>query len=106
MNSNPQESLWVKVLWKERKREPGGDCGFRFSAEGREGGRHTGETPYTLSLQASQPNENQDSSGNGAIGISEVSADAGIVGSCWAAPLAKLGSARAKSMSGSAGQAK
>jgi hypothetical protein len=34
------------------------------------------------------------------------SADAGIVGSCWSAPLVKLGVARAEEMSGSASQAK
>ena len=34
------------------------------------------------------------------------STNAGIVGSCWSAPLTKLGMARAESLSGSAGQAK
>jgi len=34
------------------------------------------------------------------------STDAGIVGSCWSAPLAKLGAARAEGISGSASQAK
>ena len=34
------------------------------------------------------------------------STDAGIVGSCWSSPLAKLGTARAKAMSGSTSQAK
>jgi predicted Zn-dependent protease len=34
------------------------------------------------------------------------STDAGIVGSCWSAPLAKLGAARAEAISGSASQAK
>ena len=34
------------------------------------------------------------------------SSDAGIVGSCWSAPLAKLGTARAEALSGSASQAK
>jgi hypothetical protein len=34
------------------------------------------------------------------------STDAGIVGSCWSAPLAKLGMARAEAMSGSTTRAK
>lgn len=34
------------------------------------------------------------------------STDAGIVGSCWSAPLAKLGTARAEALSGSPGGAK
>ena len=36
----------------------------------------------------------------------KLSTDAGIVGSCWSSPLAKLGIARSKGISGSASQAK
>lgn len=47
--------------------------------------------------------------GNASLALAEFqkfSTNAGIVGSCWSAPLAKLGTARALAISGSASRAK
>jgi len=43
---------------------------------------------------------------SGMVRFQRSSTDAGIVGSCWSAPLAKLGTARAEAMSGSTRRAK
>jgi hypothetical protein len=64
------------------------------------------KTPHNLSTEASESNENQNCSGDKASGISEISADAGIVGNCWTAPLAKLRAAHAEAMSVPASQAR
>jgi len=74
-----------------------------------EKGQLTGNLSDSCMIPAFLRGEAQLGAGNASQARAEFqkfSTDAGIVGSCWSAPLAKLGAARAEALSGSASQAK
>jgi eukaryotic-like serine/threonine-protein kinase len=74
-----------------------------------EKGELTGNLSDSCMIPAFLRGEAELGAGNGAQAVIEFqkfAADAGIVGSCWSAPLAKLGEARAIAASGSATRAK
>jgi len=74
-----------------------------------EKGQLTGNLSDSCMIPAFLRGEAQLGAGNAGQALAEFqkfSTDAGIVGSCWSSPLAKLGTARAKAMYGSTSQAK
>lgn len=74
-----------------------------------EKGQLTGNLSDSCMIPAFLRGEAELGAGNGRQALAEFqkfSTDAGIVGSCWSAPLAKLGAARAEGMSGSTSRAK
>ena len=106
------QKAWMPVVqaqMKLRKKQYGDAINSLESALPYEKGQLTGNLSDSCMIPAFLRGEAQLGAGNAQQALAEFrkfSTDAGIVGSCWSAPLAKLGVARAEGKSGSTSQAK
>jgi len=106
------QKAWLPVVqaqMKLRKKQYGDAINSLERALPYEKGQLTGNLSDSCMIPAFLRGEVQLGAGNGRQALAEFrkfSTDAGIVGSCWSAPLAKLGVARAEGMTGSTRQAK
>jgi len=106
------QKAWLPVVqaqMKLRKKQYGDAINSLERALPYEKGQLTGNLSDSCMIPAFLRGEAQLGAGNGRQALAEFrkfSTDAGIVGSCWSAPLAKLGVARAEGMTGSTRQAK
>src|SRR6266404_3036756 len=106
------QKAWLPVVQAQMKLRKKQYADAIHSLEGvapYEKGQLTGNLSDSCMIPAFLRGEAQLGAGNAREAMAEFqkfSTDAGIVGSCWSSPLAKLGTARAKAMSGSTSQAK
>jgi len=106
------QRAWLPVVQAEMKLRKKQYADAINSLEGvtpYEKGQLTGNLSDSCMIPAFLRGEAELGAGNARQALAEFqkfSTDAGIVGSCWSAPLAKLGTARAEAMSGSASRAK
>ncbi|HTA60124.1 MAG TPA: tetratricopeptide repeat protein [Candidatus Baltobacteraceae bacterium] len=106
------QKAWLPVVQAEMKLRKKQYADAINSLEGvtpYEKGQLTGNLSDSCMIPAFLRGEAQLGAGNARQALAEFqkfSTDAGIVGSCWSAPLAKLGMARAEAMSGSTSRAK
>ena len=106
------QKAWLPVVQAEMKLRRKQYADAINSLEGvtpYEKGQLTGNLSDSCMIPAFLRGEAQLGAGNARQALAEFqkfSTDAGIVGSCWSAPLAKLGMARAEAMSGSTSRAK
>jgi tetratricopeptide (TPR) repeat protein len=106
------QKAWLPVVQaqiKIRKKQYGDALNSLEGVTPYEKGQLTGNLSDSCMIPAFLRGEAQLGAGSARQARAEFqkfSADAGIVGSCWSAPLAKLGAARAEALSGSASQAK
>jgi tetratricopeptide (TPR) repeat protein len=106
------QKAWLPVVEAEMKLGKKQYADAISSLEGvtpYEKGQLTGNLSDSCMIPAFLRGEAELGAGNGRQALAEFqkfSTNAGIVGSCWSAPLAKLGTARAAAMSGSASRAK
>jgi len=106
------QKAWLPVVQAEIKLRKKQYADAIRSLEGvtpYEKGQLTGNLSDSCMIPAFLRGEAELGAGNArqaAAEFQKFSTDAGIVGSCWSAPLAKLGTARAEAMSGSTSRAK
>ena len=106
------QKAWLPVVQAEMKLRKKQYADAISSLEGvtpYEKGQLTGNLSDSCMIPAFLRGEAELGAGNSRQALAEFqkfSTDAGIVGSCWSAPLARLGSARAEALSGSPGGAK
>lgn len=106
------QKAWLPVVQAEMKLRKKQYADAISSLEGvtpYERGQLTGNLSDSCMIPAFLRGEAELGAGNARQALAEFqkfSTDAGIVGSCWSAPLAKLGTARAEALSGSPGRAK
>jgi eukaryotic-like serine/threonine-protein kinase len=106
------QKAWLPVVQAEMKLRKNQYADAINSLEGvtpYEKGQLTGNLSDSCMIPAYLRGEAELGAGNARQALAEFqkfSTDAGIVGSCWSAPLAKLGTARAEAMSGSTSRAK
>ena len=106
------QKAWLPVVQAEMKLRKKQYADAISSLEGvtpYERGQLTGNLSDSCMIPAFLRGEAELGAGNARQALAEFqkfSTDAGIVGSCWSAPLAKLGTARAEALSGSPGGAK
>jgi tetratricopeptide (TPR) repeat protein len=106
------QKAWLPVVQAEMKLRKKQYADAISSLEGvtpYEKGQLTGNLSDSCMIPAFLRGEAELGAGNARQALAEFqkfSTDAGIVGSCWSAPLAKLGTARAEAMSGSTSRAK
>jgi hypothetical protein len=99
----------VQAQMKLRKKQYADAINSLEGVEPYEKGRLTGNLSDSCIIPAYLRGEAERGAGNASLALAEFqkfSTNAGIVGSCWSAPLAKLGTARALAISGSASRAK
>lgn len=106
------QKAWLPVVQAEMKLRKKQYADAISSLEGvtpYEKGQLTGNLSDSCMIPAFLRGEAELGAGNARQALGEFqkfSTNAGIVGSCWSAPLAKLGTARAEAMSGSTSRAK
>jgi eukaryotic-like serine/threonine-protein kinase len=99
----------VQAQMKLRKKQYADAINSLEGVEPYEKGQLTGNLSDSCIIPAYLRGEAELGAGNASQALAEFqkfSTNAGIVGSCWSAPLAKLGTARAQAMSGSTSRAK